>query len=1110
MANPVPRTRYPVPGTRYPVPRTPHPLCDCPAWRFDNVKSRALAFATLPVAALLGAVLSAQQPTPGPATAATDAPKKEPAWDVTAPLGPTHDVSFETDEGTWMNVDVSPDGRTIVFDLLGDIYTMPIEGSGTGLATRITTGPAFDMQPRFSPDGKRIAFSSDRNGLWNIWVMQVDGSRPSQVSKENRWFVNSPTWAPDGQSIYARKHFVRQRSLGAGEIWQFHVSGGDGLQVTEKNGWQKDAGEPAIAPDGATLYYSKDVTPGDQFEYIYAILRRDLKTGKERAVASSPGGSIAPRVSPDGKTLSFIRRIDLGSRLFVRDLATGVETSVFDGLDKDLQEAWAVHGVYSQYAWTPDGKGFVIWGKGGLWRVDLAAKTGTKIPFRAKVDQKVNEALRFAREVHPEKFPVRMLRHVKVAPDGRSVVYTALGHLYLRALPEGTPTRLTQDPAHEAWPSFSPDGKWIVYTTWDDEAKGRLRVIGVDGQGGRDVIAVPGHYAQPSFSPDGASIVYRATGPDSDRALTHAIDPGVFIVPTAGGAPKKVTDGGQEPQFSRDATRIFLRDRRGEQTVLRSVTLDGGDEIVHVQSENAIQIVPSPDGKWVAFEERFRTYVAPLAATGRPATIGPSSTTYPVAQVSRDAGFSIHWSADSKRVHWTLGPELFTRDLTKTFAFVDGGEAAAAAPETAGVNIGFTQDSDLPTGEVALTNARIITMAGTGRRDVIERGTIVIRGNRIVAVGPSGRVTVPASAKRVDATGKTIMPGIIDAHAHLGGPGDGLIPQANWPLMANLAYGVTTSHDPSNDTETIFTMAEMVRTGALVGPRVFSTGTVLYGAETPFKSVVSSIEDARSHMRRMKAAGAFSVKSYNQQRRDARQMLIKAARELEMLVVPEGGSLLYLNETMMLDGHTGIEHNLPTPNLYKDVTTLFAKSGLGYTPTLIVSYGSQSGENYWYHHDDVFNNRRLLTFVPRDVVLPRARRRMASAEDDYAHVLVSKGAKAVLDAGGKVQLGAHGQLQGLGAHWELWMLQQGGMTNLEALQAATIAGAQYLGLDKDLGSLEAGKLADLVVLDGNPLADIRQSDTVRQVMVNGRLYDAATLNQVAPTAQERRKLYWER
>ena len=148
---------------------------------------------------------------------------------------------------------------------------------------------------------------------------------------------------------------------------------------------------------------------------------------------------------------------------------------------------------------------------------------------------------------------------------------------------------------------------------------------------------------------------------------------------------------------------------------------------------------------------------------------------------------------------------------------------------------------------------------------------------------------------------------------------------------------MTTSHDPSNDTETVFTNAEMIRTGAKLGPRLFSTGTILYGAETPFKAVVDTYDDALAHLRRMKAVGAFSVKSYNQQRRDARQMILKAARELKMMVVPEGGSLLYLNETMVQDGHTGVEHSLPVPVVYKDVQTLFARSTVGYTPTLIVA-----------------------------------------------------------------------------------------------------------------------------------------------------------------------------
>ena len=369
---------------------------------------------------------------------------------------------------------------------------------------------------------------------------------------------------------------------------------------------------------------------------------------------------------------------------------------------------------------------------------------------------------------------------------------------------------------------------------------------------------------------------------------------------------------------------------------------------------------------------------------------------------------------------------------------------------------------------------------------------------------------MPAGARRIDVAGKTIIPGLIDVHAHVRGESSGILAETSWPLAANLAYGVTTSHDPSNDTQTVFTKSEMQRAGSLLGPRLYSTGTILYGAETPFKAVVENYEDALMHIRRMKAAGAISVKSYNQQRRDTRQMILKAAREQGLMVVPEGGSLLYQNLTQITDGHTGIEHSLPVPKLYRDVVTLFSKTKVGYTPTLIVAYGGLMGENYWYQHDDVWRNARLQAFTPRDTLVERSRRRPMAAEDDFNHLLIARGAKALKDAGTSVQLGAHGQLQGLGAHWELWMLAQGGMTPLEALDSATISGARYLGMDKDLGSLETGKLADLVVLDKNPLEDIRNSDSVRFVMLNGRLYDASTLDQIAPDARKRPPFWWQR
>jgi dipeptidyl aminopeptidase/acylaminoacyl peptidase len=259
--------------------------------------------------------------------AIADDKKESEKWDVSAPHGPTRDVDFETDEGSWIDLDVSPDGGSIVFDLLGDIYLLPIEG---GEAKLLSGGPPMEVQPRFSPDGRQITFTSDRDGGDNIWVMDRDGSNRHAITKEKTRLLNNAVWTPDGQFLIARKHFVNTRSLGAGEMWLYHISGGDGGQLTKRRNWQQNAADPCISPDGRYVYYDEDVSPGNAFEYnrdpykgIYVINRFDRESGKLLQCAGGPGGAVRPQLSRDGKTLAFVRRVRLNSVLFLRTIETG-------------------------------------------------------------------------------------------------------------------------------------------------------------------------------------------------------------------------------------------------------------------------------------------------------------------------------------------------------------------------------------------------------------------------------------------------------------------------------------------------------------------------------------------------------------------------------------------------------------------------------------------------------------------------------------------------------------------------------------------------------------------------------------------------------------------
>ncbi|MDB5004654.1 MAG: translocation protein TolB [Mucilaginibacter sp.] len=1032
-------------------------------------------------------------------------------WNVEAPPGLAKKVTITTTEGTWMNLDVSPDGKTIVFDLLGDIYTIPATG---GKAVLLAGGKAYEVQPRYSPDGKYISYTSDKEGGDNIWIMNADGSNKHSITKESFRLLNNASWTPDGQYLVARKHFTGSRSLGAGEMWMYHKTGGDGIQLTKRKNDQQDAGEPAVSSDGKFVYWSEDMTPGPSFQYskdpnagIYAIRRLNRETGSIETVTGDAGGACRPQLSPDGKLMAFVKRVRLKSVLYLHKLDTGEEWPLYDDLSHDQQETWAIFGVYPNFAWTPDSKNIIFYAKGKILNMDINTLSPIQIPFEVTSQQTITDALHFPQKVFQDEFTAKMIRQLTTSPDGKRVAFNAAGFIYVKDLPAGEPMRIDTIGDFEYDPQFSPDGKTLVYVGWSDALKGAINTVDLTTHIVTRLTSEKGFYYTPKFSNRGDKIIYRKGEGNEVLGFAYGTNPGIYTIPlTPGATPQMIINNGIMPRFSSDDSKIYYQSNEGGKKAYKVMDVSGANQKTLYTSTYATQFEPSPDGKWMAFTELFNCYITPMVSTGSPLDLSASNKSLPLSKLTRDAGTYIHWSKDSKKLMWTLGPKYFTRDIHNAFPFIDGGADKTPPVDTVGVDIGLKLKTDVPDGKIAFTNVRIITMKDD---EVIEKGTIVIDHNRIVDIGKSADVQVPDDAKVYDVAGKTIMPGIVDVHAHLHPSPDGISPQQDWSYFANLSYGVTTSHDPSSNTEMVFSQSEMLKAGRMVGPRVYSTGSVLYGADGDFKVVINSLDDALSHLRRLKAVGAFSVKSYNQPRREQRQQIIEAARQLQMEVVPEGGSTFFTNMNMILDGQTGIEHAIPVWPVYKDVRALWNDSKTAYTPTLIVSYGTQFGENFWYARTEVWKDEHLLNFTPRSIIDARSRRVTTSEYGEYGHIEISKYVKAISDGGTKINLGAHGQLQGLGAHWEMWMLAQGGMTPLQVIRCATINGASYLGMDKEIGSLEKGKLADLIVLNQNPLDDIRNSNNIKYVMINGRLYDSDSMNEIGNHEKVRMRFWWQ-
>jgi len=1075
---------------------------------------RATPFALLLLAlATATASMSSEDASAVPGTVSWDV--NNPAYSVASKR-----VAIDAREGTWMSLDVSPDGQSIVFDFMGDIYRLPIAG---GEAANLTSSHAWDIQPRFSPDGSSIAFTSDRAGGDNIWTMNLASGDYNQVTHETFRLLNNPSWSPDGQFIAARKHFTTSRSMGTGEIWLYYANvdakqGGQQVVERPSEAFQKELGEPTFTADGSGIYYVQNTTPGNTFVYhqdsnseLFQIRKVDLADGKISTVVGGPGGAVRPTPSPDGSKLAYVKRVRAESRLFVMDLESREETMIFDALDPDMQEVWAVQGVYPNMDWTPDSKSVVFWAQGKIWRIEVDSQQVSEISFHVRDSREVYPPPRFTVDVAPDKFDTRMVRFARPSPDGKAVVFESLGRLYIKH-GDNSPRSLSSDKANgfDFSPTWSPDGATVYFLRWSDTELTSIRRVSARGGKSKQINTEKGQYTELAISADGKTLAYRKRAGDTLLNPSWDRHVGIYLMDVRSGEAQFVNKRGTNPHFGPDE-RLYFQERaetalgRGVKTArtrLLSMTRDGNDvrELAEVANASALRL--SPTGKHVAFIDNFQAHVVPVLLSGKMIKLDKDAkkTPYPVVRLSAVGGSYLNWSADGKRVSWSVGPEL------KTVA-VDDALSPDFVPPTSGLNLSVQIEAEKPASKIALTNARIITM--NGDRHVIDGGTLLMEGNRIKAIGDARDLKIPKSYKIVDMTGKTLIPGLVDIHAH--GPyGSGqIIPQQNWNLMAHLALGVTTVHNPASVAHLAFAAAEYARAGLILSPRIYSTGEIIYGAKSTNYHKIESLDDALAHVRRLKAQGAISVKNYNQPRREQRQQVIEAARQEGLMSVAEGGSLYSLDMNFIADGITGIEHNVPTLKMYDDVTQLWRSTPVGYTPTLVVTYGGLTSEDYYYQHTEVWKHPILSNFVPPGVLQPRSVRRPMAPEADYRDDDSAAAAKVLLDAGIMVNIGAHGQREGLASHWEMWSFVRGGFSPMEALSAATINPATYMGMSKDLGSLEIGKLADLVVLDANPLDDIRNSDKISEVIINGRIYEAATLKEVHTGNSVVKPFYWQ-
>ncbi|MBY0433522.1 MAG: amidohydrolase family protein [Cyclobacteriaceae bacterium] len=953
-------------------------------------------------------------------------------------------------EGTNMAVALSPDKQNLALDLQGTLWILPVSG---GKARAITDALGDCRQPSWSPDGNYLVFQSYLDGTWHLWTIHKNGSELRQRTT-GIYDDREPHWSPDGKTIV----FSSDRNMNY-DVWELELETGTVRAMTNSS---NNEYFPSYSPDGKRLAFvsERGAKPG-----IYVR----SESGQESLLVNTIGATASAVWSPDGNSLVFYASDSEESRLIEVTVAdkktTFVTTPEEDAFPFKVQWLDPREIIY-----TADGK---------IKRRNLATKKTSIIDFEATVSlhRPPYERKKYDFDGATRQ-PVKGLMTPAVSPDGKKIAFTALGDIYVLSIGNSKPVALTRDSFIDIDPSWSPDSRQLAFVS---DRKGPMNVFIYDVATGQLLQASPSpeNQSYPMWSPDGKYIAYYATEVDAltGGSVLHRLNLAtksvekIHIPLFAPSQPSWSPDG---KTIAVSALKVFSTRFREGLNKITFISLAGAPDRMMMPVEGRTLSTRgkngphwSPDGKWLAYVQDGLLWILPINAQGE--AVGPPR------RLTNELAESPSWTADSGSI------VFLATDTFKKVRMADG------SIENIPLELSWQPEPIAGNNRKVIHAGRVFDGITNGYKTNMD---IVIEGNRIKEIVPH---KANQSGELIDVRDKTVLPGLFEMHAHeYASAGEKL--GRIW-----LSYGITSVREPGGDPHDARERKESWSSGVRTGPRLFTTGGLLDGNRVYYSlaNSFSSGADVELEMHRAKQLDYDLVKTYVRMPDYLQQRFTQQAHRLG---VPVSSHEIYPAAAYGVDNieHIGATSRRGYSPLrsalgksYQDVIELITKSGMQITPTAAL-YGGFN--KLTYLDSSIFKNKQYVALYPADYrksyeASVRQMQGRMKANNTMVGGFQSTIVKLVA-AGSHITAGTDSPIMpyGLSLHLELQTYVDGGLTPFQALQSATIWAAESVGVDKDLGSLVPGKVADLIIVDGDPLKDIRDAWNVRYTIKNGTVY----------------------